>query len=121
MKTRTRTLILFTVACALSLTAHTASGQPFGKTLNTGDRILRGSRDWSTEQSRKEVEQLRSGGLEAVTGQKTLASEKNGNVFFVATKEQAARAAKPRSFVLGSGDIYGTALRRVNGAAVAQR
>jgi hypothetical protein len=121
MKTRTRTFLLFTVACALSLTAHTASAQPFGKTLNTGDRILRGSRDWSMEQSRKEVELLRSGGLEAVTGQKTLASEKNGNVFFVATKEQAARAARARRFVLGSGDIYGTALRQVNGAAIAQR
>ena len=121
MKTRTRKFLLAAVACALGLTAHTASGQPFGKTLNTGDRILRGSRDWSTEQSRSGVAQLRSGGWEAVTGQKTLASEKNGNVFFVASKEQAALAAKPRTFVLGSGDIYGTALRRVNGAAVAQR
>jgi hypothetical protein len=121
MKTRTRTFLLSAVACALSLTAHTASAQPFGKSLNTGDRILSGSRDWSMEQSRKEVEQLRSGGLEAVTGQTTLAAEKNGNVFFVASKEQAALAAKPRSLVLGSGDIYGTALRQIKGAAVAQR
>jgi hypothetical protein len=121
MRTKTLTFLLFTVACALSLTSHTASAQPFGKTLNTGDRILRGTRDWSMEQARRQVALLRSGGLDAVTGQKTLASEKDGNVYFVATKEQAARASKPRSFVLGSGDIYGTAFRSVNGAAMAQR
>ncbi len=121
MKTTTHTFLLSAVACALSLTAQTASAQPFGKTLNTGDRILRGSRDWSMEQSLKEVAQLRSGGLEAVTGHKTLASEKNGNVFFVASKEQAGLAAKPGGLVLGSGDIYGTALRQVKSAAVAQR
>ena len=121
MKTKTRTLVLLAAACALSLTAQTASAQPFGKTLNTGDRILRGSRDWSLEQARKEVAQLRSGGLEAVTGQKTLAWEKNGNVFFFASKAKAAPVAKTRSFVPGSGDIYGTALRQVKDAAVTQR
>jgi hypothetical protein len=114
-------LLLSAVVCALSLTSQTASAQPLRKPLNTGDRILRGSHDWSEEQSRKEVAQHRAGGLEAVTGQKTLAWERNSNVFFFATKEQAARAAKPSALVLGTGDIYGVALRQANGGAVAKR
>jgi hypothetical protein len=121
MKTTHHILLLSAVVCALSLTSQTASAQPLRKPLNTGDRILRGSRDWSEEQSRREVALLRAGGLEAVTGQKTLASERNGNVFFFATKEQAAHAAKPSALVLGTGDIYGTALRKVQGAALAKR
>ena len=91
----------------LTVSSMPAVAQPLGKTLNTGDRILRGSRDWSVEQAR--VAPLRPGGFEALTGQKVLASEKGGNIFFVTEKERAGSGKK--QVVLGSGDIYGTALR----------
>ncbi len=107
----------------LTLTVSTmpAVAQPLGKTLNTGDRILRGSRDWSVEQSQKQVTENRSGGFESLTGQKVLASEKGGNLFFVTAKNRVEPGTKSSTAILGSGDIYGTALRNSQGSKTVAR
>jgi hypothetical protein len=107
----------------LTLTVSTmpAVAQPLGKTLNTGDRILRGSRDWSVEQSQKQVADNRSGGMEALAGQKVLASEKGANIFFVTAKNRVEPETKSSKAILGSGDIYGTALRNSQGSKTGAR
>jgi hypothetical protein len=107
----------------LTLTVSTmpAVAQPLGKTLNTSDRILRGSRDWSSEQTQKQVAENRSGGFESLTGQKVLASEKGGNLFFVTAKNRVEPATKSSTAILGSGDIYGTALRNSQGGKTVAR
>jgi hypothetical protein len=121
MKASSRIALLATTLGILALTSINASAQPLSKNLNTGDGILRGNRDWSAQQSQKQVEQNRSGNFEQLTGQKTLATEKNSNVFFVATKEQAQKAGRSSAPTLGSGDIFGAALQRVSGSALARR
>jgi hypothetical protein len=121
MKTSHRTALLSVTLGFLAITSISASAQPLSKNLNTGDGILRGNRDWATQQSQKQVAQNRSGNFDQLTGQKTLAREKNGNIFFVATKEQAEKSSNTSAPVLGSGDIFGTALRQVNNTKLARR
>ena len=106
MKAANSTLLALSI---LTVCTFSASAQPLGKTLNTGDRILRGSKDWSSEQTQKQILQTRSGDLETVTGQKVLASEKGGNIFVLSDK--ASVSTKSGAWILGSGDLYGAALR----------
>jgi hypothetical protein len=121
MKTSHRTTLLFATLGFLAITSINASAQPLSKNLNTGDGILRGNRDWVTQQTQKQVAQNRSGNFDQLTGQTTLAREKNGNIFFVATKEQAEKASSTSGPVFGSGDIFGSALRQVNSTKLARR
>lgn len=70
---------------------------------------------------KKQVEQNRSGNFEQLTGQKTLVTAKNSNVFSVATKEQAQKDGRSSAPTLRSGDIFEAALQRVTGSALARR
>jgi hypothetical protein len=121
MKTSHRTALLFATLGFLALPSINASAQPLSKNLNTGDGILRGNRDWVTQQTQKQVAQNRSGNFDQITGQQTLAREKNGNIFFVATREDAEKASNTSAHALGSGDIFGKALRQVNSTKLARR
>ena len=121
MKASSRIALLAATIGTLALNSISASAQPLSKNLNTGDGILRGNRDWSAQQSQKQLKQNRLGSFEQLTGQKTLATEKNSNVFFVATKEQAQKATRSSAPTLGTGDIFGAALQRVTSSALARR